>query len=188
MGRPPPQMPEPVHPDEGIRTDVELPKQSTTVSDRRKRLEQAAGVSFHDDAEAELLVHLVKNWDEARGVRMSDQLQKLLWHRQQVRALGGEVTAFELERHDDSPVREVTERQWPQYTLRVLIQAVAEIWREHGGKGVGSYYSDPKGQHDGPLLRLLLELFEQAGVPNDRRPGRHSLHDAITKRNFPPAI
>jgi len=62
-------MPEPVHPDEGIETDVEPPKQPETVSDSRRRLEEAAAAhgkpfSFHENAEAELLVDLVK-YDQA---------------------------------------------------------------------------------------------------------------------------
>jgi hypothetical protein len=99
-------MPEPVHPDEGLRTDVE-PKQPATVSDSRKRLEQAAGVSFHDDAEAQLLVDLVKDWDAAHDdTPRSDRLQKLLKLREQAQALGAKVIAFELDWHDTSQRRD----------------------------------------------------------------------------------
>lgn len=45
----PMRMPEPVHPDEGMKTDVEPPKRPATVSDNSKRLEQAAGVTVEDD-------------------------------------------------------------------------------------------------------------------------------------------
>jgi hypothetical protein len=182
----------PSHPDEGMKTDVEPPKRPAPVNDSRKRLEAAAAergkpFSFHDDAEAQLLVDLVKDWDEAGGAGMSDRLRELLRRREQVRALGAEVTAFELTQYDDSPAGKVTPRQWPQFTLRVLVQTVAEVWREHGGKGTGSYYNPMERYHDGPLVRLLLELFEQAGVSTDRRPSRHTLHGAIRAgaRTFP---
>jgi hypothetical protein len=169
----------PVRPDEGFETNIKPPKRPATVSEGRKQLEQAAGVSFHDDAEAELLVDLVKDWDEARAARKSNRLRTLLKLRKQARALGAEVTAFELRLHDASPTSEVTDRQWQQYTLRVLVAMIAEIWREHGGKGSPSYYSDYLSKHDGPLLCLLLELFAQADIPEDRRPGSHTLHNAI---------
>jgi len=63
--------------------------------------------------------------------------------------------------------------------LEAYVAMIAEMWREHGGKGAGSIYSHLKSQHDGPLIRLLLELFEQAEVPKEDRPGRHTLHNAI---------
>jgi hypothetical protein len=187
------RMPDPEHPDEGMPIDVEPPKQPATISDSRKRLEEVASergkpFSFHEDAETESLVDLFKDWDEVCDAPNSGRLKKLLKLREQARKLGGDATHFELKWYDDGLVVRVTDRQWPQYVLRVLVQMVAETWREHGGKGTGSYYSDPKGQHDGPLIRLLLELFEQAGIPEKRRPGRHSLHQAIqaVAQNFPP--
>jgi hypothetical protein len=143
-------------------------------------------VSFHDDAEAQSLVDLIKDWDEARNARPSDQLRKLLKLRRQARALGGEVTAFELLKHDESPTRDVADRQWQQYTLRVYVEVIAEIWREHGGKGTGSYFNAIDGHHDGALIRLLLELFEQADIPKNRQPRRHTLHDAVLALS-PPA-
>jgi len=186
-------MPEPVHPDEGIETDVEPPKQPETVSDSRRRLEEAAAAhgkpfSFHENAEAELLVDLVKICDEARDTRRDERLRKLLKLRKEARKLGAEVTAPELRRHDRSRTRDVSDRQWPQYTLDVLVEEVEEIWREHGGKGSSSYYDNLSDQHDGPLIRLMLDLYDQAGVPAQRRPGRHSLHNAIRRNanKFPP--
>lgn len=152
----------------------------------RERLEQAAGVGFHDDTEAKQLVDLVKDWSEVRSVRRSDRLQALLKLRKQARSLGAELTDFELLRYDDSPTRNVTDRRWQQHALEVTVAAVVEVWREHKGKGsTGSYYRDLKSQHDGPLIRLLLELFEQAGVPQKDRPGRHTLHNAIVAASAP---
>ena len=129
--------------------------------------------------DAELLVELVKDYFEARDARMSAELKRLLKRRKRGRASGEELAAFELLRYDDSPAREVTDRQWPRHTLRVLVEPVAEIWREHGGTGAGSFYSDSKQRHDGPLIRLLHELFTQAGIPEERWPGTHSLHNEI---------
>jgi hypothetical protein len=100
-----------------------------------------------------------------------------------MRALGGDATHSELERHDDSPTRDVTDRQWPQYVLRVIVEEIMKIWREHGGKGPPSHYSDFLKKHDGPLICLLLELFKQAGIPEDRRPKPHTLHNAIRAAN-----
>src|SRR5262245_12436303 len=108
-------MPEPEHPDEGFDTNIEPPKQPETVSDSRQRLEQAARVSFHENAEAESLVDLVKIYDEARDQRTSKRLRELLKLRKRTRELGAEVSDFELERYDDSPARDVItswRRRW----------------------------------------------------------------------------
>jgi hypothetical protein len=161
------------------------------TGEERNKLEQAAGVSFPAVAgwcdDAELMVKLVQICDEARDDRMSDNLRKLLRLRRQAQALGAEVTAVksatvsELQRHDDSFPHNVTDRKWPQHVLGVLVEAVAEIWHEHGGQGVGSYWDEYTSQHEGKLLNLLSALFEQANIPEGRRPSRHSLHNAISR-------
>ena len=74
---------------------------------------------------------------------------------------------------------------WPRYQLSSCVKMIEKIWRKHGGEGVGSYYNPLKEQHDGPLLRLLLELFEQTGLPDMTEPPHPSQRD--TRQQTPPS-
>jgi hypothetical protein len=151
----------------------------------RQRLEQVAGVTFrHDgyDDEALALVEHVQYWHELRtdadDIRWRAKFRRLLKLRKQARALGARLDAPDL--YDDSPGRDISDRRLPAERLKVLVELVAEIWRRRGGKDSGSSEFSPSDEHHtGLLLELLLELFEQAGVPEQDRPSRHSLHKAI---------
>jgi len=62
---------------------------------------------------------------------------------------------------------------------RTFIDAVEWVWRECRRKpGQGSSWRDDKGAHDGPLLRLLLKLFEAMREPNP--PSAATLHHDLT--------
>jgi hypothetical protein len=156
----------------------------------RHKLEEAAGVDFRYDDEALAVVELVQDWYELRNddddIRWRDKLRQLLKLRKQARALGAQLIAPELRMYDDwlslGLGRDIPDRRLPAARLSVYVEHIAEVWRQHGGKDRGSSYfsaSANDGHHTGPLLELLLELFEQAGVPKQQRPSRHSLHNAI---------
>lgn len=64
----------------------------------------------------------------------------------------------------------------PFKVLCALVEIVEDVWREHGGKGHGAR-RDADGKQ-GPLVRLLLELFKFAGA---RTPSARTLRDAILR-------
>ena len=147
----------------------------------RKKIEAAAGVNFHEEAEAELLIEFVQIYFDDRQILSSKRLKELLKRRRRGRPLGDDVTDIELRMHDDRPLPELTDRMMPQHVLNVVVKAVLEVWHEHSAKRATSFYSRSKQRHDGPAIRLLQELFRQAGVPESDWPGPHSLHDAIQR-------
>lgn len=155
-----------------------------TPEDRRK-MEDAAGVSFHDDDEAESLVDCVRGWWEAVNdpdeLSRTERLKGLLKLRPKVRELGADVKSTLLLAHDDSGLSNVPHRQWPVRLRRELVGMVLEVWREHGGKGTPSLatFSDGRHDHDGPVVRLITELFRQAGIPAKHWPSSHTIHDDI---------
>jgi hypothetical protein len=149
----------------------------------RTKLEQAAGVSFHRDYEAESLVEIVQAWWETLNdpdeISRAKRLKELVRLRDKARKLGTDLkpTAL-LDWYDDSGV---PHRQWPVRVRREVVKMILEIWRRHGGQGNGSYSTtmDVKHVHDGPMIRLLEELCRQAGIPAKSWPSPHTLHDDI---------
>lgn len=154
------------------------------MNEDRARLEQAAGISLHRDYEAELLVEIVQAWWETINdpdvIGRTRQLRELLKLRDKARELGTDLMpTVLLLGYDDSGV---PYREWPVQARRELVKMVLEIWRAHGGQGNGSYSTrrmDVKHVHDGPMIRLLEELFRQAGIPAKSWPSPHTLHDDI---------
>lgn len=149
-----------------------------------EKLGREARASFSNRAgldAAQLMIQLVQDYHSTDGDTFSVRLKKLLQLRRRGRTPSTPSDAFELLRHDASPLANVTSRQYSQLRLQALVEVIEEIRIEHGGAGAPSFYNDSKGFHDGPLIRLLIELFEYAGIPEDRRPGRHSMHNAIQK-------
>lgn len=61
---------------------------------------------------------------------------------------------------------------------RAFIEAVEGVWRSRSSKPhtLGSYFDPEKKYHDGPLIRLLLRLFEAMGGPV---PAASTLHDDL---------
>jgi len=167
-----------------------------------ERLAKAAAVkSFGNDAEYMLdfvryfyVESVLNNFPEkfylhdefVSDEHTPERLRRLLALRAEARALGTDLLPdTQLQHYDEGLIELLTEQQWPRYQLSSCVKTIEKIWREHGGKGKGSYYSPIKSQHDGPLLRLLLELFEQTGLPEDCRPSRHTLHNVIQDNRRP---
>jgi hypothetical protein len=55
-----------------------------------------------------------------------------------------------------------------------VVEAVLEIWRARGGRGIGSYYVDLDEDYEGPVITLLHLLF--GGIKGAQPPNRHTLH------------
>ena len=87
----------------------------------------------------------------------------------------------------DDRNRHIPARQISPRALRAFVEIVMEVWRENGGTGAGSSYRHYESRsnrerrpsrHDGPMIRLLLELLSQARVPKKGH-SVSSLHNAI---------
>jgi hypothetical protein len=186
------RMPDPSHPDEGIKTDIEPPKLPATARDEGnyRRLAKQAGVrSFESDAP--LLLDLTRDYVAAVQRQFRDEcdpdgarqhrLHQLLRLRKQARELGADLAPdLQLQMYDAlSERRHLTKRQWPRYVLSVYVESLEEIWREHGGGDKQfAEYNKNDGKHDGPLIWLLDELLEQIGVPTQDRPTTHTVFRA----------
>jgi hypothetical protein len=88
--------------------------------------------------------------------------------------------------HDDRG-RRISARQISRRALRTFVELVMEVWHENGGTGPGSSYRHYESssnrerrpsRHDGPMIRLLLELLSQARAPKKGH-SVSSLHNAI---------
>jgi hypothetical protein len=158
----------------------------------RAKLERAVGLgfSFHTDDEAQGLLDLTADWLKERE-KWGEEQQLLLrlerwrrqkvkqhpslarlgkWHQQQVKppGSGGGSTV--------KPGKAATRKQVEFLALSLLVEMVADIWREHGGRGKGTNFIKKKRHHEGPLIRLVEELLFQAGV--QKWPSAHTIHRA----------
>ena len=78
----------------------------------------------------------------------------------------------------DSPVTQQLPATTEQEARRAFVAAVEAIWRERRRRGGhGSAYRHERDAHDGPLLWLLLILFNAMGEPNP--PSMATLHHDI---------
>jgi hypothetical protein len=72
--------------------------------------------------------------------------------------------------------------------LCALVELVEDVWREAGGKGAGSWFDLNENDKNGPLVRLLFELFKFGGVnkPPSPRALRRALQRVRAGRTRPP--
>jgi hypothetical protein len=114
----------------------------------RRRLEQVSGARLADDG-VEELKELLTIYAE----RSADLRTQSFWKPE-----------------DITPVQ----KQEPT-ALQALVEAVWRVWQEHGGKGHGGRWdADPLVQ--GPFIRLMQELFHQAGL---KQPSPRTLRRAL---------
>ena len=70
---------------------------------------------------------------------------------------------------------------WSQRTsferLCATAAVVEDVWRESGGEGHGARWGADN--TEGPLVRLLLEMFKFAGVANQNAPSARTLRRAL---------
>jgi len=152
-----------------------------------RRLAKQAGVaSFQDDAAS--LLDLARDYIAAAQRKFRDEddpvgerrrrLRQLLRLSKQAEKLEANLTHLQLKMHDDAPTHHLTDREWPRYVLSIYVELFEDIWREHGGRGEFTAYNKYDKKHDGPLIWLLGELFEQTSAPAEFRPSAHTVYRA----------
>jgi hypothetical protein len=74
-----------------------------------------------------------------------------------------------------SPADITPVQQQEPTALQALVEAVWFVWRERGGSGHGGRWDKDKHKH-GAFVRLLQELFDQAGI---RKPSARTFRRAL---------
>jgi hypothetical protein len=69
-------------------------------------------------------------------------------------------------------------KRTPPERLCAIVGLVEDLWREAGGKGHGARWAT-KFEAEGPLVRLLEEMFKFAGVKAKNSPSARTLRRAI---------
>lgn len=74
--------------------------------------------------------------------------------------------------------RLVSTQRWRHEMLQGIVEGVEGVWRDSGGQGKGTWFDMDDPLKNGALIRLILELFQQAGVKAEDTPDARTLRRA----------